>query len=71
MPTRYRKWDWTENSMTENQLLGLLEAKINMININYVKDDVIRFIPNPESLAIWSSEYFIKLCSYLKVSEKL
>jgi len=32
-----------------------------------VKEDVIRFIPNPQELDIWSPNYFEQLIDYLKV----
>ncbi|MFA5244849.1 MAG: nucleotidyl transferase AbiEii/AbiGii toxin family protein [Pedobacter sp.] len=59
--------DWKENSLTKDQLIELLNAKINAINIENVKEDVIRFIQNPNDLEIWSQDYFKKLIMGLKV----
>lgn len=59
--------DWKENSLTRDQLIELLNAKINAINIENVKEDVIRFIQNPNDLEIWSQDYFKKLIMGLKV----
>lgn len=60
--------DWSQESMTKNQLHDLLEAKINSIDIDRVKQDVIRFIANPQDLAIWSREYFLQMCERLETN---
>ena len=60
--------DWSQESMTKNQLHDLLEAKINSIDIDRVKQDVIRFIANPQDLAIWSREYFLQMCESLETN---
>jgi len=54
--------------MTKDQLLELLALKITSLDINRVKEDVIRFIPNPQELEIWSQEYFQQLVERLEVS---
>ncbi|MDZ4667545.1 MAG: nucleotidyl transferase AbiEii/AbiGii toxin family protein [bacterium] len=59
--------DWKDNSMTKEQLMELLYAKIDSVNIENVKEDVIRFIQNPNDLEIWSQDYFKKLIIILKV----
>ncbi|MFM2441525.1 MAG: hypothetical protein RL449_166 [Bacteroidota bacterium] len=60
--------DWSQESMTKIQLLDLLALKIATLDINRVKEDVIRFIPNPKDLDIWSQEYFQQICERLEVS---
>ena len=60
--------DWSQESMTKNQLHDLLETKINSIDIDRVKQDVIRFIANPQDLAIWSREYFLQICERLEIN---
>lgn len=60
--------DWSQESMTKNQLHDLLETKINSIDIDRVKQDVIRFIANPQDLAIWSREYFLQICERLETN---
>jgi predicted nucleotidyltransferase component of viral defense system len=59
--------DWKDNSMTKEQLMELLCAKIDSVNIENMKEDVIRFIQNPNDLEIWSQDYFKKLIIILKV----
>lgn len=46
----------------------LLNQKIESLNFNSVKEDVIRFIPDPKSLDIWSQEYFLELVKKLKIN---
>ena len=60
--------DWSQESMTKNQLHDLLETKINSIDIDRVKQDVIRFIANPQDLTIWSREYFLQMCESLETN---
>ena len=60
--------DWSQESMTKNQLHDLLETKINSIDIDRVKQDVIRFIANPQDLAIWSRKYFLQICERLEIN---
>lgn len=59
--------DWSEETITKNQLLELLHAKINTTKIENVKDDIIRFIQNPNELDIWTRDYFDQLVENLKV----
>ena len=59
--------DWKDDTINKNQLLELLNQKINSVDIDKVKEDIIRFIPSPASLDIWSREYFHQLCSTIKV----
>lgn len=61
--------DWSQESITKNQLLELLVMKIDSTKIENVKEDVIRFVQNPEELTIWSKEYFNKLIVNLEFEE--
>jgi len=61
--------DWSETSITKNQLLELLHAKINSTKIENAKEDVIRFVQNPNELDIWSKDYFNMLVENLKVDK--
>ncbi len=49
------------------KLLDLLNQKIESLNFSSVKEDVIRFIPDPSSLDIWSKDYFLELVKKLKI----
>ncbi len=57
--------DWAEKTITPNQIRELLIEKINSISIDHIKEDVIRFIPNPHVLDIWSKGYFLDLVEKL------
>jgi predicted nucleotidyltransferase component of viral defense system len=59
--------DWPEETISKNQLLVLLHSKINATKIENVKEDIIRFIQNPNELEIWSQDYFSKILKNLKV----
>ena len=59
--------DWSEPSLTKEQLHQLLIQRIRSVDMNRVKEDVIRFIPNPQELDIWTPNYFEQLIGYLKV----
>ena len=59
--------DWSEPSLTKEQLHHLLIERIRSLDMNRVKEDIIRFIPNPQELDIWSPNYFEQLIGYLKV----
>lgn len=59
--------DWDKLTMTPEELHQLLWAKINSVNMDRVKADISRFVPNPRVLDIWSAAYFQDLAGYLKV----
>ncbi len=59
--------DWKEETISEKEFKELLSQKIDTVNMEYVKRDVIRFIKDPQQLDIWSSTYFHDLVSYLKI----
>ncbi|TXE07825.1 nucleotidyl transferase AbiEii/AbiGii toxin family protein [Gelidibacter salicanalis] len=58
--------DWTDDSITTEQIIGLLDAKIKSVSFNRIKEDVVKFIPNDAVLNIWSPEYFKDLIEKIK-----
>lgn len=60
--------DWGKETITGPELKELLGTKIDTVDLNRVKADVIRFIPDPKVLDIWSAKYFHDLIGYLKIS---
>ena len=58
--------DWLPNAITKNELMLLLNHKIETVDFNKVKADIIRFIPDASVLNIWSANYFKDLIKYLK-----
>lgn len=59
--------DWRDQTITLAQLLNLLNEKIESVDFKIIKEDIIRFIPNPEVLDIWSADYFKKLVGKIKI----
>ena len=59
--------DWTGETISEIDFRDLLSKKIDSVNMDYVKADVIRFIKDPAQLDIWSPKYFHDLVSHLKM----
>lgn len=58
--------DWLDDSITNEQIIGLLDAKIKSVSFNSIKEDVVKFIPNDAVLNIWSPEYFKDLIEKIK-----
>lgn len=58
--------DWLEDRITPDQILKLLQMKIQSVSVEQVKEDVIRFIPDSSVLDIWSTTYFLDLVEKLK-----
>ena len=59
--------DWKEDTITEAEFLELLSKRIDLVKMNYVINDIKRFIPDANKLAIWSPKYFHDLVNNLKV----
>lgn len=61
--------DWTKETITAAELKELLNSKFSTMDMNRVKADISRFIPDPAVLQIWSVQYFQDLLAHLKISE--
>jgi predicted nucleotidyltransferase component of viral defense system len=61
--------DWEKNTITEEEFRDLLKQKINAVNMDRVKDDISRFIPDQDRLKIWSPQYFQDLSEKLKIED--
>jgi predicted nucleotidyltransferase component of viral defense system len=59
--------DWKEETISEKEFRELLLQKIDTVNMEFVKRDVIRFIKDPQQLDIWSRTYFHDLVSHLQI----
>lgn len=59
--------DWKQETISEAEFRNLLAAKIDIVNLDYVKADAMRFIPDASILDIWSAKYFHDLVQHLKV----
>ena len=58
--------DWQEDSISKEQIIELLDRKIDSVTFSNIKEDVIRFIKNDEWINIWSPEYFKDLVNKIK-----
>ena len=58
--------DWTEDQISQDQILQLLITKIESVAFDSVKEDVVRFIADDQKLAIWSPKYFKDLIQKIK-----
>ncbi|MDB5008510.1 MAG: hypothetical protein JWP45_2903 [Mucilaginibacter sp.] len=58
--------DWPKETITKEEFMELLHAKIDGVYIDRVKDDIVRFIPDPKVIAVWSPKYFHDLVGHLK-----
>jgi predicted nucleotidyltransferase component of viral defense system len=58
--------DWQEEKISEKQIIGLINHKIDSLDFRSVRDDVVRFIKNEEVLNIWSPGYFKELVRKMK-----
>lgn len=59
--------DWKKKDISEEEFMLLLNNRINTVNINQVKADIQRFIPDMQKINIWSKEYFLDLVKKLKL----
>ena len=60
--------NWGKETTTVKEFVQVLNNRINAVNMTMVKNDIIRFIPNPEAIEIWSPQYFHDLAKQLKIS---
>lgn len=58
--------DWQDMSISSQQIIELLDAKIESVSFSSIKQDVVKFIKNDENLDIWSPIYFKDLIKKLK-----
>lgn len=61
--------DWQKDRISKAEFRQLLQEKIETTQINSAKEDVIRFIKDPQKLDIWSQKYFEDLTEKLKFKE--
>jgi hypothetical protein len=59
--------DWKQDTITEAEFRELLAKKIDTVKMNYVINDIKRFIQDANKLDIWSPKYFHDLVNNLKV----
>lgn len=58
--------NWQDDSISNEQIIELLDTKIKSVSFSRIKEDVVRFIQNDDGLNIWSPEYFKDLINKMK-----
>jgi len=58
--------DWQSDTISNEQVIELLDAKIKSVSFRDIKTDVVRFLKNDDVLNIWSPEYFKDLIAKIK-----
>jgi len=58
--------DWEDDSISNEQIIELVDTKIKSVSFKSIKEDVVRFIENDEVLNIWSPKYFKDLINKMK-----
>ena len=59
--------DLQDEKLIEQQFRKLLPDKIDSVDIEKVKTDAVRFMPDGTRLDIWSKKYFADLTEHLKI----
>lgn len=54
---------WPKTTIEKQELEKMFIERIEIVDINSAREDVIRFIKNPNELDIWSKDYFRDLAS--------
>jgi predicted nucleotidyltransferase component of viral defense system len=61
--------DWPLQEINEKDFRELLAEKIDTVNFHFAKNDIKRFIKDPNRIEIWSPKYFHDLVSHLKIKK--
>jgi hypothetical protein len=57
---------WQEDSISSDQIIELLDMKMNSVSFSSIKEDLVRFIKNVDVLSIWRPKYFKYLIEKIK-----
>jgi predicted nucleotidyltransferase component of viral defense system len=58
---------WQSNEeLNQEKFLEIIKNRIEILNIDSVKNDIINFIPNASVLNIWSKQYFLDLAEKIR-----
>ena len=58
--------NWTEPTLSEEQLLGIVKERIDAVSFGSIREDVRRFIQDDKALEIWSAKYFKDLVDKIR-----
>lgn len=52
----------------DTDFFALVQKKIQQLDVDSARQDVVRFVKNPDHLEIWSQEYFLNLLQMMKIA---
>lgn len=58
-----------DKPLTEAAFRGALGRRIDALNITQAKEDVVRFLPSPDSVAVWSKDFFRDVAAAITVEK--
>jgi hypothetical protein len=58
--------DFNAEIMSRQDVLELLNAKIEQVSFSRIKEDIVRFVKNENVLNLWSESYFKDLIKQMK-----
>jgi predicted nucleotidyltransferase component of viral defense system len=59
--------DWKDDApLTSESFIDLLTKRISNLDVDQARNEVERFVKNPENLSIWSREFFLDIISRIK-----
>jgi len=61
--------DWVEEEISSDQILELINHKIDSVSFKNIKEDIVRFIKDDDVLRIWSPNYFKDLIKKMKFEQ--
>jgi len=56
---------WQGETLSLDELKRLLRERIDTLDVDSARDDVVRFLQNPTDTAIWSRDYFAALADHI------
>ncbi|NOQ51887.1 MAG: nucleotidyl transferase AbiEii/AbiGii toxin family protein [Desulfuromonadaceae bacterium] len=57
-------------SLQNTDFLELIQQKIQQLDVDSARRDVVRFIKDPQQLEIWSQEYFLQLTQMMRFVQR-
>jgi predicted nucleotidyltransferase component of viral defense system len=60
-----KHWE-VENELTDDKFMEIIKNRIEILNIDSVKNDIYNFIPDADKLNIWSKQYFLDLADKIR-----
>jgi len=57
---------WHSDALGQEQFLAMLKVRIDQLDVESARNDVLPFIREPTGLAIWSKDYFAQLAQRIR-----